>query len=1143
MRVKTEAPKLYSYLKGEQAAASSPDADIWLSASAGTGKTFVLAARVVRLLLRPGVRPDSILCLTFTRAGAAEMAHRVHSRLSMWARLDDARLRGELTALGEDNSPAAVAHARTLFAEVLDSRGGGLRVMTIHAFCQTLLGTFPLEAGLTPGFRAIEGREQSALAANVLAALADTAEQDGDTRLTAALAALSMRLGEDGTRRFLLRAAKHVDALEALTDGLEAKVRRAMDVSADFHPDDVGDACCDDRVDRAALIELISMHKAWDTKTGDAAMDTISNWLLGSPAQRGAELDSLALVWGTKEGVLRKNGPKHPGHGELVARLHSWCASLQALRARAELADDIAHALHAARRYARAYADAKQQGGFVDFDDLIGKAVTLLTTPGMGAWIAYKLDQATDHVLIDEAQDTNIAQWNIVRAVVGEFWADDPQATDRIRTLFSVGDYKQAIFGFQGTDPRHYADAGNEFDVAARTAGRTLTRLSLDRSFRSTPPVLDIVDALLAELGDGALGTDVSGSHESARGGPGSVTLLAPLRPPAAEDIDGEEAWVANATRHLASTLAKQVRRWLDDGHVLAASGRRLTAGDIMILVRKRSDLAALLVARLQAEKVPVAGIDRLRLGAPLAVKDCLAAMRFAVQPDDDLTLAALLVSPICGWTQDQLYLAAHVRRSGSLWRHLREHHAEAIAVLRALLAMADFVSPHVFLETMLSGAIGARRALLRRLGNDAGDAIDELTNAALQYAGEGVATLQGFLDWFDRSDGEIVRDAGRGDAVRVMTVHAAKGLQAPLVILADATADPDAAVDRDFEWVLDDALVPLFRPRNRERALQAGLEAMASHLSDQDRREHWRLLYVAMTRAEEQLVVAGALDARKPTAPEASWHAAIERAMMTKGATVTSDPNWGEVRIHAAGGRTAPAAAVVCTEAAPTERPVWLDRPAPEEARPVRPLAPSSLGVDRVADPPPSSDRLAAAARGRLLHALFERLPPIARSERRTAGERWLAGAAGVADAPTRTALIDDVLAVIDLPELAWLFEGDGLAEVPIAGVVDDVVVSGTIDRLVVGTDSIALVDFKTQRRVPANAAGVPDAHLRQMAAYAAVLRGVFPDHTIRASLLYTSGPRLFVLSNAQLAAHKPRLADAEPIFAPTVEHDADRP
>ncbi len=1137
MAAKTDRPSLLSYLKGEQAQASSPDNDVWLSASAGTGKTYVLAARVWRLLLRRGVRPDSILCLTFTRAGAAEMAERVHSRLAMWAMASDSELRGELTALGEDNSDESIARARTLFAAVLEARGGGLRVMTIHAFCQTLLASFPLEAELAPGFRAIEGREQTALASNVLGTLTEQAERESDTRLLAALRALSRRLGEAGTQAFLLRAARHGDALDVLPEGLEAVVRRALDVPADYSPTDVATACDDANFDRNGLLQLGQVLADW-SKTGEARATIIADWLQGDPSARAAELGKLHLVWNKTDGEPRSGRgqiPTDPSYEPLAARMREWCSALLQLQQRAALATDIAHGLHAARRYARAYGDAKQAAGLVDFDDLIGKAVALLREPGMGAWIAYKLDQATDHILVDEAQDTNERQWEIVKALAGEFWAGDGARAGALRTLFTVGDYKQAIFGFQGTDPRYYAEAGDQFGAAAAAAGRELARLSLERSFRSTPPVLDVVDALLEELGDDAFGDQALDRHESARGGPGSVTLLPPVRAPDGAEEDGEEGWVPTATRELASRIARQVRDWITDGRMLASEGRPLTAGDVMILVRKRSDLAALLVARLQKEGVPVAGVDRLRLAAPLVVKDCLAALRFAVQPDDDLTLASLLVSPICGWTQEQLYDAAHVRRAGSLWAHLRAHATEAsIAVPRKLLAMADFVSPYVFLETMLSGDIAARRNLLFRLGNEAADPIDELLNATLQFEREGVATLQGFLDWFDRGDGDIVRDAGsKGDAVRVMTVHAAKGLQAPLVVLADATGDPDAATDRDFKWVLDEVIVPLFRPRGAERRLVATLEHTAELLREADRREHWRLLYVAMTRAEEQLVITGSLAPRQKLVPPESWHSAVERAMQRIGAAEVELPDWGSAHVHAIAGGSATKAAKSIAERPKFARPDWLDRAAPPEARPPRPLSPSSLGPDLVADPPPGALLQQAAERGRLIHALIERLPSVDAPNRAAAAERWLVRSAGVTDAALRDEVVASVLAIFDDPRFAPFVVSGGLAEVPIAGVVEGAVISGTVDRLVVGDTTVNIVDFKTGRRVPADTAGVPDTHKRQMAAYVAVLRGVFPRHEVRAALLYTSGPRLIALSAADLEAHKPGLDSAQQLLS----------
>ena len=1125
----------HAVLKAEQRDASDPTEHVWLSASAGTGKTYVLSARVLRLLLR-GVKPDAILCLTFTKAGAAEMAERVHERLAHWVQIKDTELASELRALDEDFGPEQVAKARTLFATVLESRGGGLRIMTIHAFCQTLLAGFPLEAGIAPGFRPLEGREEAALVQTVLAELVIQAEREGDVRLLDDVRALSLRLGEAEAVAFLKRAARASEALEVLGSGIGPVVRRAMAVPAEFSPADIAAACTDGAFDRAGLLDLARMQVDWGTKTGEAAADKISEWLLGSPEARARELPQLALVWKTQAGEVRKNGPKDRGFPALIARLDAWCSELIELTARAELSSDVTAALGAAQRYARAYADAKRVRGLVDFDDQIQLTRKLLVEPGMGDWIRYKLDQATDHILVDESQDTNQAQWDIVDALAAEFWAGDGAKGDKLRTIFAVGDYKQAIYGFQGTDPQHYKRAGLQFELKALNAGQELRRLSLDQSFRSSPPVLAVVDSLLDELGADALGLEAASPlHSSFKGGPGEVSLLPPVTAENDPDDEGEEGWIPSATRDLASKLAKQVKAWLAEPVWLASKNRALTPGDVMILVRRRSDLAALLVARLHEEGVPVAGVDRLRLQAPLAVQDLLAAMRFAAQPQDDLNLANLLVSPLIGWSQDDLFAVAH-GRLGVLWDAVPA--GDARDSLLDMLSAADNITPYAFLENLLSGVLQGRKKLLARLGEEARDPVDELLNAALQFEREGVASLQQFLDWFDRGETEVVRDAGAaGDAVRVMTVHGAKGLQAPLVILADACADPDKALERNFKWTIDGVVdnLPLFRPRGAERALVASLQASMDEADDKAKKEHWRLLYVAITRAEERLVIAGSLGPRvKGVVPPDSWHAAVERAMMRLDVVKAEDANWDAVlrygqALSAASASSARTQQMVRAEAAEdTEKshfvlPAWLNQRAPQEARPPRPLAPSSIGEDDVANAPPSAAMAAATERGRLLHALFERLPDVAPADRRAVGARWLA--AEGAD----QGLVDVALRVIDDPQFANIFAPGALAEAPIAGVVDGVVIAGTVDRLSVSDTLVEIIDFKTGRRVPTSVDDIPVPHLRQMAAYAAVLEGIFPDREVCASLLYSEGPTLHRLPRELLAAHKPSFAAAQ--------------
>jgi ATP-dependent helicase/nuclease subunit A len=1119
-------------LTGNQALASAPDAHVWLSASAGTGKTQVLTARVFRLLLR-GVDPGAILCLTFTKAGAAEMAGRISGRLAAWVRMDERDLKKDLFALGEDHlDPRRVAYARTLFAKVLDAPGGGLRIQTIHGFCQGLLAAFPVEAGLVPGFRPLEAREESVLAREALAEMLVDADTQGRVKPIETVGRLSVRLGEGEAENFLRACARAPAAMAELPhgDGIRPFIRRQLDLPSGDIDSVIVSACGDDAFDHEALDAIGGMNSGWGTKSGLARSALIYGWLEKPVAERAASLAELHTVWARQDGEMRSfakgQAPQDEDYAELATGLYGYCAELLDLRVRAFYADLLADALDVGRDYAAAYAQAKRRVGGVDFDDLIRATIDLLAQPGMGDWVRYKLDQVTEHILIDEAQDTNPEQWSIIRALADEFFAGLGSHDERLRTLFTVGDYKQAIFGFQGTHPIYFQAAERHFGALAE--GQRFDRLSLTHSFRSTRPVLEFVDAAIEAIPDPGLGAIAEREpHASEVAGPGTVTLW-PLTVAGGSEED-EEGWIADSTRALAGQIAKQVKAWVGT-LMLESQGQVLNPEDVMILVKRRGELASLIVARLYAEGVPVAGVDRLRLNAPLAVQDLLAAIRFVLQPEDDLSLASLLVSPLIGWSQERLMEAAP-RESGSLWRHLsRTCPRDALDPLHRMLDRADIATPYQFLEELLSGPLDGRRKLIRRLGHEARDPIEELLNAALDFESLGTPSLQRFLDWFDRGDVEIKRDPSAPlDAVRVMTVHGAKGLQAPLVILADAAVDPTRSPRSTLLWrpgEMDNAL-PVFRPRASERGGPLG--PVLDDDAQRELEEHWRLFYVAATRAEERLVIAGALGPlAKGEPPPSSWYAAADRAMTALG--VPSSP---EARSFAGIVPQRPVAASSrkATEAAPDEAlPGWASRPAPIEARPPRPLAPSSLGEDEVADPPPSPALRAGAERGRLMHALFERLPAVQPEQRAAAADRWLEMVGTMTEAAARAEIVRTVLAVLDDPRFTGLFGPDSLAEAPIAAVVGEgVVVSGTVDRLLVTPDRIQVVDFKTGRQAPATAADIPPYHARQMAAYVAALEVIFPDRPVEAALLYTAAPVLLVLPRTLLDAQKPGYVAAQ--------------
>ncbi|GAA0301654.1 double-strand break repair helicase AddA [Sphingomonas oligophenolica] len=1126
MAVSADRPGALPHLTGNQALASAPDAHVWLSASAGTGKTQVLTARVFRLLLR-GVDPGAILCLTFTKAGAAEMAGRISSRLAAWVRMDERDLKKDLFALGEDHlDPRRIAYARTLFAKVLDAPGGGLRIQTIHGFCQGLLAAFPVEAGLVPGFRPLEAREEAVLAREALAEMLVEADRQGRVKPIETVGRLSVRLGEGEAENFLRACARAPAAMDELPhgDGLRPFLRRQLDLPSGDIDSYIVSQCGDDAFDHEALDAIGGMNSGWGTKNGLARAELISAWLEKPVAERAASLAELHAIWARQDGEMRSFGkgqaPQDEDYAELATGLYGYCAELLDLRVRAFYADLLADALDVGRDYAAAYARAKRRVGGVDFDDLIRATIDLLAQPGMGDWVRYKLDQVTEHILIDEAQDTNPEQWSIIRALADEFFAGLGSHDERIRTLFTVGDYKQAIFGFQGTHPIYFQAAERHFSDLAE--GQRFDRLSLTHSFRSTRPVLEFVDAAIDAIPDPGLGQIAEREpHASEVAGPGTVTLW-PLTVAGGSEED-EEGWIADSTRALASQIAKQVKAWVGT-LMLESQGRVLRPEDVMILVKRRGELASLIVARLYAEKVPVAGVDRLRLNAPLAVQDLLAAIRFVLQPGDDLSLASLLVSPLIGWSQEQL-MAAAPREAGSLWRHLsRTLPRAALDPLHAMLDRADIATPYRFLEEILSGPLDGRRKLIRRLGHEARDPIEELLNAALDFESLGTPSLQRFLDWFDRGDVEIKRDPSAPlDAVRVMTAHGAKGLQAPLVILADAAVDPTRSPRSMLLWHPDemDNALPIFRPRASERGGPLG--PVLEEDAQRELEEHWRLFYVAATRAEERLVIAGALGPlAKGEPPPSSWYAAADRAMTALGV-----PPSPEARSFTG---IVPQRPVALSSRKPIEQPAdetlpdWATKRAPQEARPPRPLAPSSLGEDEVADPPPSPAFRLAAERGRLIHALFERLPAVPADQRAAAADRWLEKIGAIQDAAVRSEIAGTVLGVLHDPRFAALFGPDSLAEAPIAAVVaEGVVVSGTVDRLLVTSDRIQVVDFKTGRQAPATLADIPPYHARQMAAYVEALEVIFPGRMVEAALLYTAAPRLLVLPPAVLDSHKP--------------------
>ncbi len=1113
-----------------QAEGASPDGSAWMSASAGTGKTQVLTARVLLLLLS-GAPPERILALTFTKAGAAEMQTRIFDRLGHWVASGDNELKSDLAAIRSATDPDTCARARQLFARVLDAKGG-LQVQTIHGFAQSLLASFPVEAGIAPGFAALDDRSALALRGQVLAEAIEGAD---DPEFLDDVAAMAIASGEARLATIAATLIGHHDAIAAMGDprGFEPKLRRAFGLPSEGSNADVLEAEVAG-IDMRALAHLAGVYERHAGATSLTSADTLRWWLACAPAVRAAHFDRLCTVFHRQDGERRASlvpGGKKADPAD-IALADLLCETITAVAGVRRLLDAVANAaryLRVGARLGGAYALHKHRAGVIDYDDMIARAAALLKGDGASAWVRYKLDRRIDHLLVDEAQDTNEAQWDIVEALTDEFF-DGEGARDVQRTLFVVGDFKQAIFSFQGSDPKIFEGRQGHFRAKAEDARRGWADLPMTLSFRSTPAVLEVVNAVVDDLGHEALGMNAGVLPHAAHRADaiGSVTLWKTLVPEADEEVvDDDSPWLPAAQVLMAHKLARQIAAWLAPATALdlPARGRKCRPEDILVLVRSRGEFVGALVAALHDYGVPVAGVDRLRLTAPLAVQDLLALVRFALQPDDDLTCAALLTSPFVGMSQDELFRLANPRR-GTLWSAVRDAGGWAAEFLSAVLALADFAPPYEFLETILSGPLQGRKRLLGRLGAEARDQIAALLGQALAFEAANAPSLQGFLGWIEADDIDLKRDPDAPvDAVRIMTVHGAKGLQAPVVVLADATKELPRDRDGHVMLSLDDGdPVPVFHGGKAGKVGVIAEEAEAR--AEASAAEHWRLLYVALTRAEDLLFIGGALaKARgdKPAElPVDSWYAAVERAMVAN-LPLAEEANaiWGSARVHRAGTVVTPETRAPVATAA-IALPDWATAPAAPEARPPRPLSPSAIAADDIAQPPPGPAAKAAARRGQLLHTLFERLPGVAVDTRAGVAAGWLARAApDLAD--DHAGIARCALDIIAAPRFAALFGPDALAEAPIAATVGGVVIAGTVDRLLIEPGRVQVIDFKTGARVPADASGVAPYHLRQMAAYVAALARIFPDRTIEAALLYTHDATLIDLPADLLAANAP--------------------
>ncbi len=1156
--------------------AADPRASAWVSANAGTGKTHVLTLRALRLMLA-GTIPERILALTYTKAAAAEMSKRVYETLAQWVTMDEVELARVLTELtAKEPAPADIERARTLFTTAIETPGG-LKVQTIHSFCERLLQRFPLEADVAPGFTILDEPTANALqreAIDAVLALATRRPASPEGRaLDAAIRYAADERFDELLRDTICRRSR-LDAVLRMESGnraeplavLEAALRETLKVRAgateEALTDELAQVLGDDDLRR--LRDALSGGGANDVKLGQSIATALA---ARAPRVRA---EALERFFCTEKGAPRANLMGKPLKREFPD-LDSVATNAQTrgvVLAHERKGLYVVTATIALYRLAGAvlehYTAAKARRAALDYDDLIAKTVSLLRTKDSTAWVLFKLDRGIDHILVDEAQDTSTEQWHVVEALTQEFFTGQGQRED-VRTLFAVGDEKQSIYSFQGAAPRKFAEMGQRFAGLAAAAKQTWRRIPLDLSFRTISTILAAVDRVFADHdrtpGLTAERTDIR--HAVHRIGHGGLVEIWPVMVP--EGGTQADAWSpldeepprAPEVR-LAERIAATIDHWRASGERLASEDRPIQPGDILILLRKRRPFAAPMVAALKARNIPVAGADRLRLADQIAIEDLISLGDFLTMPEDDLSLAEVLKSPLFAFDDDDL-LALAANRRGTLWSSLLAHaddkprYRGAVDTLKRWRSRADFTPPFEFFAAIL-GREGARAKFLARLGPEAADPLDEFLNLALSYDDRAPPSLTGFLAFLRESDSEVKRDMDHGrNEVRVMTVHGAKGLEAPVVFLPDTCSTAAGAVSSLLDLAdvaLPHGVAPPFVWRVKNTSAHAAMASAGQDRAALEAEERHRLLYVAMTRARDRLYVAG-FEGKKAR-PDGCWYNLVFDALGGTLADATAFDG-GKVwrRIDAQSIKPTAGKDRLADESAATPLPPWATRAPPREPTIAIPLAPSRLEAyapDESGEPlaGPSRPRERAEPsvisptlgkdgrflRGTLTHTLLQYLPGLPQQGWKQAAAAFIERRGAGLSTAARQGIVRETLAVLTAPEFAPLFGPESRAEVPVVALLPNpkrkgapLKLVGQIDRLVDLGKEVLIVDYKTNRPPPKHLEAVAPAYLLQLAAYRLALAEIYPGRTVRATLLWTDGPRIMQVPGEVLDQYSLRL------------------
>ncbi|MBS0186255.1 MAG: double-strand break repair helicase AddA [Proteobacteria bacterium] len=1094
-------------------------ASLWVEASAGSGKTKILTDRVLSFLI-DGVSPHRLLCLTYTKAAAAEMEARILKTLSTWVYMDEASLIQQIEYLmGRAPASSDIERARNLLRKSFD-----LKIQTFHSFCHSLLEQFPMEGDIPPYFSIADEEERQIFIKNLTSSLLFLG--NSNFSLKESLETLLPFFSSSSFEEMLEKILNQIPILETFLTSYEFQ-NKSPESADSFLEKSLNPP----ELPKESLVLYSRLLCDGETLSSQEKGLFLEEFLTQENGQKKALYSQyrdlfLTLEKGPRKNILKKAlQEKYPVLFDALLKEQIRLLNIEE-QYRTLLFLSFNHAFYILSSCVlKEYQNYKFSKNTLDYTDLLLKTCNLLKDPHKAPWVFYKLDTGIDHILLDEAQDTNSLQWEILTLLLTHL-KENHSSPLSPKTLFVVGDEKQSIYSFQGANPLLFKEKNSFFKRQALEKNESWHAHALSLSYRSTEAVLKTVDTVFKDP-DSLRGVSFSQeeiSHEIWRHGhPGSVELWPLLRPLSSQEegSDFKEApkQISPPERILAQTIATEIQKRCQEADPLPSTQKPLSYGDILILVRKRSRLIDELTYFLKNKGIPVNGRDRILLKDHLSIQDLLILAAWSLSPFDDLSLATSLKGPFFDFCEEDLFQLCF-GRTETLFETLKKHQdctpklKKTVQKLTEIKELSEKTSPFDFFNLLLTKYEG-RSLLLSRFGGDVQDLLDEFLTILYDLDRLKGFSLYQCIHWFQTTSLVVKRDleSQSFSSIRIMTIHGSKGLEAPLVILPDTSSLPLSF--SGFSLYVKDQ-TPLFIPPKEFRPKY--IEEILDQAYDKILEEYRRLFYVALTRAQDHLILAGYLGSSTTQLPLNSWYSMAQKALQELGKPKSFHFLEGNQNAWSGEGYLYKSSQISFERKKKEEKdhssclnlhqkpvvsfsdlPSWIFKPAPTETLLIKTLFPSQL---EESDRAPSFLE-STLEYGRILHFLLEKLPFYPSNSHENVAH-LLIKKSDLQEKDLVSKLIQTALRILKKPEFSFLFGPGSFGEVPLIGTHKGQKISGRIDRLILGKNEIWIVDYKTDKDVPLSPCSLKPAYKLQLSLYGELLKKIYPNTLIRTGILW---------------------------------------